>query len=269
MSELLDLARVWPELLVAILLFGFAPGFCLRLIVLLYPRGHDRRRELMAELHEVPYVKKPIWVASQLETALFEGVAARISELRRRLRSKKKGNRVEEELEPAKPIKRPPLSLPAGIAFTEGAVFRSRHELRASGIHRALQAGIVGTPRRGAESIVVGESADLLTGDFIVYTGHGGRDSRGAQVADQTFEAPGNAALYTSWQSKRPVRVVRHGGPSCPQVPSGSVEYHYDGYYSVIGAWSETVSAGWQVCRFALVRCGSPAELRHRAQTTG
>jgi hypothetical protein len=263
MSELIDFARVWPELLVAVLLFGFAPGFFLRIIVLVYPRGHDRRRELVAELPDVPYVKRPIWVASQLETALFEGVAARIAEIRRRLRAKRRSSNLQSGTEAAKAVEQPAFPLPVRATMPEGTVFGSRVELSAAEIHRALQAGIVGTGRLGAESIIVGKPFDLDAGDLIIYTGHGGLDSRGVQGADQTFEAPGNAALWTSWQANRPVRVIRQGGPS------GRVKYRYDGYYTVIGAWRETVSSGCQVCRFALVKCGSPAELQHRKQTAG
>jgi hypothetical protein len=252
MSELLDLAKVWPEFLVTVSLFGFAPGFCLRLIVLVYPREHPRRRELVAELYELPYVKRPIWVVSQLETALFEGVPARFSELWRRLRRTTKP-KPEREPEPE------PAASAAGTSarWQVGLSFGSRSELAASGIHRALQAGIVGTPRLGAESVVVNDEFDHCFDDCIVFTGHGGRDIWGRQVADQSFEAPGNAALRTSWLSKRSVRVIRRGGFEEAEKPGAKPGYHYDGDYLVVGAWTETASSGSKVCRFVLMRCES------------
>jgi hypothetical protein len=79
MAELLDTVISWPTLLLVLLVFGFAPGFCLRLIVLAYPRSDPRRAELIAELYAVPRVQRPLWVAEQLEVALFEGIAHRVS----------------------------------------------------------------------------------------------------------------------------------------------------------------------------------------------
>ena len=62
MAELLEAVVSWPSLLLVLVVFGFAPGFCLRLIVLAYPRGDPRRDELIAELHAVPRVQRPLWV---------------------------------------------------------------------------------------------------------------------------------------------------------------------------------------------------------------
>jgi hypothetical protein len=79
MAELLEAVASWPSLLMVIVVFGFAPGFCLRLIVLAYPRSDPRRRELIAELYAVPRIQRPLWVAEQLEVALFEGLSHRAS----------------------------------------------------------------------------------------------------------------------------------------------------------------------------------------------
>jgi hypothetical protein len=83
MAELLEAVTSWPTLVLVVVVFGFAPGFCLRLIVLAYPRGDPRRDELIAELYTVPRVQRPLWVAEQLEVALFEGLAHRLSAVRR------------------------------------------------------------------------------------------------------------------------------------------------------------------------------------------
>lgn len=68
----------WPTLLIALLIFGFAPGAVLRLIVLVFPRDDPRRKELLAEVYAVPRVERPFWVAQQLEVAIFEGLRDRI-----------------------------------------------------------------------------------------------------------------------------------------------------------------------------------------------
>lgn len=79
----------WPTLGIALLVFGFAPGVVLRLIVLFYPRGHPRRRELLGELYAVPRIERPFWVAEQLEVALFEGLRGRVGAWFRRRRRPK------------------------------------------------------------------------------------------------------------------------------------------------------------------------------------
>jgi hypothetical protein len=78
-TELLKAAASWPSLMLIVLTFGFAPGFCLRLIVLAYPRNDPRRAELVAEIYAVPRIQRPFWVAEQLEVALFEGLPHRLS----------------------------------------------------------------------------------------------------------------------------------------------------------------------------------------------
>jgi putative restriction endonuclease len=58
-----------------------------------------------------------------------------------------------------------------------GKAFATRRELYESGVHRALQAGIVGDASTGAESIVLsgGYVDDEDLGNEIIYTGDGGR----------------------------------------------------------------------------------------------
>ncbi len=77
-TELLDAIVSWRIFLVALVVFGFAPGALLRLIVLAFPCGDPRRRELLAELHAVPRLERPFWVLEQLEVALCEGVWERV-----------------------------------------------------------------------------------------------------------------------------------------------------------------------------------------------
>jgi hypothetical protein len=79
MSVLISHVTSWPTLGCALLVYGFAPGALLRLIVLLYPRDHPSRRELIGELYAYPRIKRPFWVAEQLETALLEGLGGRLA----------------------------------------------------------------------------------------------------------------------------------------------------------------------------------------------
>jgi len=67
----------WPTLMAALLIWGFAPGAVLRVIVLLFPKDDPRRRELLGELYAVPRPERPFWVIEQLEVGLFEGLRHR------------------------------------------------------------------------------------------------------------------------------------------------------------------------------------------------
>jgi hypothetical protein len=69
----------WPVLGTALVVFGFAPGAVLRLIVLAFPRDDPRRRELLGELYAVPRIERPFWVIEQLEVGLFEGLRGRFA----------------------------------------------------------------------------------------------------------------------------------------------------------------------------------------------
>jgi hypothetical protein len=78
MSELMDAIASWPTLVGVLLVFGLAPGVVLRLVVLAFKRGDPRRTELLGELRAVPRWERPLWVAEQVEVALFEGVGPRL-----------------------------------------------------------------------------------------------------------------------------------------------------------------------------------------------
>jgi hypothetical protein len=77
-AELLDSLLSLPTLLLAILVYGFAPGFLLRLLILAYRRDDPRRAELIAQLYDVPRLERPFWVAEQVETVIFDGIGPRI-----------------------------------------------------------------------------------------------------------------------------------------------------------------------------------------------
>ncbi|MGH3692889.1 MAG: NACHT domain-containing protein [Pseudonocardiaceae bacterium] len=92
MTELIDMVASWRTLLLAVAVFGFAPGFTLRLLVKIYPRDDPRRQELVAELYSRKRIERPLWVAEQLETVLFEGLPHRVVALRRQARDAASAN---------------------------------------------------------------------------------------------------------------------------------------------------------------------------------
>ncbi|MFE9237759.1 DUF2314 domain-containing protein [Streptomyces sp. NPDC007007] len=77
-TDALSALTSWPLLVMALVVFGFAPGVFLRLIVLAFPKDDDRRAELRAELNVVPRFERPFWVAEQVEVALFDGLWPRL-----------------------------------------------------------------------------------------------------------------------------------------------------------------------------------------------
>ena len=138
--------------------------------------------------------------------------------------------------------------------YPEGSHFESRAELAEAGVHRPTVAGIFGSEREGADSIVLsgGYEDDQDFGDQIVYTGHGGRDQEtGRQVADQNFDR-GNRALAYSGLNGLPVRVIRGEGHPSPYSPGTG--YRYDGLYAVDDYWHETGRSGFRIWRYRLVK---------------
>lgn len=79
-AELLEaVSSPWSAFLAALVVFGFAPGFVLSLIVRLLHSDDPRRRELQAELYAVPRWERPFWVCEQFEVALREGLFPEVS----------------------------------------------------------------------------------------------------------------------------------------------------------------------------------------------
>jgi hypothetical protein len=85
-TELLEFIVNWRMGLIILLVFGFAPGALLRLVVRAFRRGDPRRSEMLAELHRVPRLERPLWVVEQTEVALFEGILERVKALGKRRR---------------------------------------------------------------------------------------------------------------------------------------------------------------------------------------
>lgn len=139
-------------------------------------------------------------------------------------------------------------------AYPIGSLFESRIELSNAGVHRPTQAGISGTGKEGADSIVLsgGYEDDRDYGDTIIYTGHGGRHpDSGKQIENQELKR-GNLALAISELNGYPVRVIR--GANHLSNLSPKVGYKYDGLYQVDDHWREQGKSGFFVWRFRLVK---------------
>jgi DNA-binding transcriptional MerR regulator len=83
MTEVIIRSFLLQPFVTALLVHCVFPGFILRLVVRLYPKGNPRRMELIGELYAMPHWRRPWFVAEQFETALSEGLPARIGPLAR------------------------------------------------------------------------------------------------------------------------------------------------------------------------------------------
>ncbi|GAB3291141.1 YDG/SRA domain-containing protein [Hymenobacter humi] len=130
-----------------------------------------------------------------------------------------------------------------------GDLFESRLELSLHRQHRPRQAGICATQKEGAESIVLSDKYedDEVHEDYILYTGHGGRDPEsGKQVTDQTL-TDANLGLARSEATGRPVRVYRK-----VRTSSNGAAFRYEGLFRVTSHQFTTGKSGFGVFRFRL-----------------
>jgi len=148
--------------------------------------------------------------------------------------------------------------------FPVGAFFSSREELSLARVHRPPQAGISGSGKEGADSIVLsgGYEDDHDDGDTIIYTGQGGRDQMtGKQTSDQLLER-GNLALAYSCLHGLPVRVIRGSTHRSSLAPP--VGYRYDGLYRVEDYWHTKGKSGHTIWRFRLTKIASTSPRSRR-----
>jgi putative restriction endonuclease len=125
-----------------------------------------------------------------------------------------------------------------------GSQFQSREALARAGIHKPTQAGISGSIKECADSIVVsgGYEDDDDKGDVIIYTGEGGKDpNSNKQIRDQIL-AGRNLALARNITTGQPVRVTR----------SIKVGYQYDGLFNVTDYWIKNGKSGHKVIQYRL-----------------
>jgi len=130
-----------------------------------------------------------------------------------------------------------------------GDLFESRLELSLHRQHRPRQAGICATQKEGAESIVLSDKYedDEVHEDFILYTGHGGRDpATGKQVTDQIL-TDSNLGLARSEATGLPVRVYRK-----VRLEAGTAAFRYEGLFRVTSHQHAAGKSGFRVFRFRL-----------------
>jgi hypothetical protein len=147
MESLITQVIAWPTLLAALLIFGFASGAALRMIVLAFRRDDPRRTELLAELPHVPRIERPFWVCEQLEVALFEGLADRATALGRKLygrRSTQEPDQAHSLLE-SQAARRGPLREGRGYSMRQ-AIEEEIPDVLASYLTYDTPCGVCGTP---------------------------------------------------------------------------------------------------------------------------
>ncbi|WP_215813273.1 YDG/SRA domain-containing protein [Pimelobacter sp. 30-1] len=143
-----------------------------------------------------------------------------------------------------------------------GSTYASRAEAMAAGIHRFAMQGISGSAGIAANCIALskGYVDDEDHGDWILYTGAGGKDPKtDRQIADQEITQYHNASLVYSEEGGLPVRVLRGHKGEKPYAPK--VGFRYDGLYQVTRHWAEQGRDGFRIWRFHLVRL-TPDEAR-------
>ncbi|KAF8134779.1 PUA-like domain-containing protein [Mycena galopus ATCC 62051] len=144
------------------------------------------------------------------------------------------------------------------------STFLSRLECSGAGVHAPTRAGIHGSKKDGAYSIVMsgGYEDDEDRGETFIYTGEGGRGSKtssgkntwsGAQERDQEWTG-GNLSLQLSQINGSPVRVVRGGSGFSSRYAPDKGRYRYDGLYTVTEATRAKGKTGFMTCQFTFKR---------------
>lgn len=168
--------------------------------------------------------------------------------------------------------------------LVNGQIWMSRAELRRDGVHAPLVAGISGSSRKGAYSIVLGEFnekknegyADIDMGNVIDYVGTALPDSPGlgpTNIEDPEMNNPNSwneaaapkptvatRAMMKSLETGKPVRVIR-SWKMCKVVKNKPGKgYRYDGLYRVVG--KTALKQARQIWSFRLERVTGQGRLR-------
>lgn len=146
-----------------------------------------------------------------------------------------------------------------------GTIWKTRMACCHDGVHRQTVAGISYRTEVGCYSLALsgGYPDDVDHGESFTYTGSGGRDLKGTaacpknlRTAEQTFDQTlerGNLALVKSFETQKPIRVIRGYKLDSPFAPEEG--YRYDGCYKVVKYWKATGLSGFKVYKYALTRC--------------
>lgn len=149
--------------------------------------------------------------------------------------------------------------IPNGVI--EGQYFENRMALVKAGLHRSTQRGIDGNKNDGTAAIILsgGYEDDKDYEDEIIYTGEGGNDRETKrQIANQSWESPGNKGLLISKEKNLPVRVIRGYTHKSPFSPKEG--YQFAGLFKVVDCWEEVGKSDFKICRFRLSKIESSKE---------
>ncbi|MEV0602588.1 YDG/SRA domain-containing protein [Streptomyces sp. NPDC050315] len=140
-----------------------------------------------------------------------------------------------------------------------GDVFEDREAVKAANLHSDNQAGIStskdtdGCWVANAIALNGGYEDDEDHGDWIRYTGAGGRDqSTKKQISDQDWDHRTNAALRRSYDRGYPIRIIRGSKAKTEHAPKKG--YRYDGLYAITDLRMISGKSDWRICQFDLHR---------------
>ncbi|KAL1743582.1 hypothetical protein HDZ31DRAFT_64886 [Schizophyllum fasciatum] len=141
-----------------------------------------------------------------------------------------------------------------GIA--PGTVFADRKELKESGVHAVLRQGIHAEKLAGgAYSVLVpAETAAIAIKMKEIECG---LDKKGGKQVEHQVWTYANKALQTSYQARKPVRVIRGHQLASPYAPESG--FRYDGLYRVTKVVTRRNDDGLKECVAYLTRApGQP-----------
>jgi len=150
-------------------------------------------------------------------------------------------------------------------SYPVGSRFGSRAELSKSGVHRPRVAGISGSGREGADSVVLagGYEDGEDFGELIFYTGRRGRAPETQKQIGHQPLTRGNLALAQRRLHRLPILVVRGAVSRAAYVPD--VGYRYDGLYAFKDYSRGIGRAGFFISRVRLVRIEADRQIESSA----
>lgn len=145
--------------------------------------------------------------------------------------------------------------LSPGDWFPRGVVARFK------GAHAGMVRGICGDPEHGAYAIVVSGQyeEDLDEGEVLYYSGEGAEKNKDPHEVDRRAA---NNSLMASWETERPVRVLRSGSKDERHrhyAPRRGIRY--DGLYRVVAVQRRHNAEGGLYQRFKLRRLPGQEDL--------
>ena len=138
--------------------------------------------------------------------------------------------------------------------YPQGSIFSDRMEIKNAGLHKYHINGISRVLGIGCDAIVLngGYVDDEDEGNWIKYTGEGGREEGSSnQEYDQPF-TKGNLDLSKNKYTGVPIRVIRGSGQSGEFAPISG--YRYDGLYYLEDFYPDKGIDGFRIYRYCLVK---------------